>query len=457
MNKRELLDNMRGRVADIRDGMSKVEENLYVISDCIDEKKFLSPETTGSVRENLEKIEEASAFCRDQYEQLSGDPFEFDRLNDLETSLDRMEVVLSNRETVYQAKRFLALTCADEEAVPALEEAQGALNGIVGDADTLTLAKDDNALAGMKKYSLFMKAYDEEHMINVLDYIPKLRENFADSLVAALLDKKIDCPVELKSLDEDAPAVEIPVEEEAAEPETEIPVDVEEAEEPAVPVDVEEVEEPAVPVDVEEAEAPEAEIPVDVDEPEEPAVPVDVEEVEAPEAEIPVDVDEPEEPAVPVDVEEAEAEIPVAVEDSEEPEIPTDIEEPEEEITIPVNVEEGEEPDADFPIEAVAEEPEAEIPTVSEDEPEEPEIALPADAEEPVEAAIEIPIDGDEIIEAVADDVAEVAEDVAEAADDIAEVAADAAEEAAPVEPEKEADAEKTPEKKEGGFFSRWF
>ena len=58
MNKRELLDNMRGRVADIRDGMSKVEENLYVISDCIDEKKFLSPETTGSVRENLEKIEE---------------------------------------------------------------------------------------------------------------------------------------------------------------------------------------------------------------------------------------------------------------------------------------------------------------------------------------------------------------------------------------------------------------
>ena len=294
MNKRELLDNMRGRVADIRDGMSKVEENLYVISDCIDEKKFLSPETTGSVRENLEKIEEASAFCRDQYEQLSGDPFEFDRLNDLETSLDRMEVVLSNRETVYQAKRFLALTCADEEAVPALEEAQGALNGIVGDADTLTLAKDDNALAGMKKYSLFMKAYDEERMINVLDYIPKLRENFADSLVAALLDKKIDCPVELKSLDEDAPAVEIPVEEEAAEPETEIPVEVvaaepeaaeapeEEAAEAEIPVDVEEAEEPAVPVDVEEAEAPEAEIPVDVDEPEEPAVPVDVEEAEAP-------------------------------------------------------------------------------------------------------------------------------------------------------------------------------
>ena len=100
MNKRELLDNMRARVAEIRDGMGKVEENLYVISDSIDAKKFLSTETTGSVMENLDKIEKATEFCRSQYEELSGDPFEFDKLDDLETSLDRIEVVLGNREEV---------------------------------------------------------------------------------------------------------------------------------------------------------------------------------------------------------------------------------------------------------------------------------------------------------------------------------------------------------------------
>ena len=69
MDKRELLSSMWEKVADIRAGMTKMEENIYLISDCIDSKKFISPEATESVMENLEKIEQASTFCKSNYEE----------------------------------------------------------------------------------------------------------------------------------------------------------------------------------------------------------------------------------------------------------------------------------------------------------------------------------------------------------------------------------------------------
>ena len=450
MNKRELLNSMRDRVAEIRDGMGKVEEHLYEISDCIDAKKFLSSESAGSVMENLEKIEKASAFCREQYEELSGDPFTFENLDELSGSLDRIEVVLGNREEVELALRFRALACADENAVKDLADAQETLGGIIGSADSMALAKNDDTLAKLKPYALFMKAYGEKRMVDVLDYIPQLRDCFSDNLVAALLDKQVSC-AEPERCAEDAaetePVEEVPAESdepEEAELVVEIPVENDEPEE-AEPV----VEVPVENDEPEEAE-PVVEIPVENDEPEEaePVVEVPTEndepEVEEPVVELPTEYDEPEmtEPIVevPVDDEPEEAE-PVV-------EVPVENEEPEEpEIKIAVSVEESDDRELSFLFDKneTAEEPEVALPPVIEEEPAEPEIEIPADAEEEVdEPVVEIPIDGDEIVETPAADVAEVANNVAEAV-------AGAAEEVKPAEPEK------TPEKKEGGFFSRWF
>jgi AAA ATPase containing von Willebrand factor type A (vWA) domain len=450
VNKRELLNSMRDRVAEIRDGMGKVEEHLYEISDCIDAKKFLSSESAGSVMENLEKIEKASAFCREQYEELSGDPFTFENLDELSGSLDRIEVVLGNREEVELALRFRALACADENAVKDLADAQETLGGIIGSADSMALAKNDDTLAKLKPYALFMKAYGEKRMVDVLDYIPQLRDCFSDNLVAALLDKQVSC-AEPERCAEDAaetePVEEVPAESdepEEAELVVEIPVENDEPEE-AEPV----VEIPVENDEPEEAE-PVVEIPVENDEPEEaePVVEVPTEndepEVEEPVVELPTEYDEPEmtEPIVevPVDDEPEEAE-PVV-------EVPVENEEPEEpEIKIAVSVEESDDRELSFLFDKneTAEEPEVALPPVIEEEPAEPEIEIPADAEEEVdEPVVEIPIDGDEIVETPAADVAEVANNVAEAV-------AGAAEEVKPAEPEK------TPEKKEGGFFSRWF
>ena len=434
MNKRELLNSMRDRVAEIRDGMGKVEEHLYEISDCIDAKKFLSSESAGSVMENLDKIEKASAFCREQYEELSGDPFTFENLDELSGSLDRIEVVLGNREEVELALRFRALACADENAVKDLADAQETLGGIIGSADSMALAKNDDTLAKLKPYALFMKAYGEKRMVDVLDYIPQLRDCFSDNLVAALLDKQVSC-AEPERCAEDAaetePVEEVPAESdepEEAEPVVEIPVENDEPEEaePVVELPVE--------YDEPEEDEPVVEVPTENDEPE----------VEEPVVELPTEYDEPEmtEPIVevPVDDEPEEAE-PVV-------EVPVENEEPEEpEIKIAVSVEESDDRELSFLFDKneTAEEPEVALPPVIEEEPAEPEIEIPADAEEDVdEPVVEIPIDGDEIVETPAADVAEVANNVAEAV-------AGAAEEVKPAEPEK------TPEKKEGGFFSRWF
>ena len=434
MNKRELLNSMRDRVAEIRDGMGKVEEHLYEISDCIDAKKFLSSESAGSVMENLDKIEKASAFCREQYEELSGDPFTFENLDELSGSLDRIEVVLGNREEVELALRFRALACADENAVKDLADAQETLGGIIGSADSMALAKNDDTLAKLKPYALFMKAYGEKRMVDVLDYIPQLRDCFSDNLVAALLDKQVSC-AEPERCAEDAaetePVEEVPAESdepEEAEPVVEVPVENDEPEEaePVVEIPVEN--------DEPEEDEPVVEVPTENDEPE----------VEEPVVELPTEYDEPEmtEPIVevPVDDEPEEAE-PVV-------EVPVENEEPEEpEIKIAVSVEESDDRELSFLFDKneTAEEPEVALPPVIEEEPAEPEIEIPADAEEEVdEPVVEIPIDGDEIVETPAADVAEVANNVAEAV-------AGAAEEVKPAEPEK------TPEKKEGGFFSRWF
>ena len=457
MNKRELLDNMRARVAEIRDGMGKVEENLYVISDSIDAKKFLSTETTGSVMENLDKIEKATEFCRSQYEELSGDPFEFDKLDDLETSLDRIEVVLGNREEVELAERFQTLLCDDTDAVQALSDAQKTLLDIIDGNDSMRLAKDDDILGKMKPYALFMKAYDEKRMVNVLDYIPQLRECFPDDLVAALLDKQIRSPEAAEEAAEPVEA-EAPEGEEPGEPEVEVPVSGEAEEtEVVIPVVAEESEEAAEPaepvIDVpagdEEPEEPEVVVSVENDEPEEPEVeiPVENEEPEEPEAAVPVENDEPEEPEIAVPVENDEPDEPVAM-------VPAEDGEPEEpDIPIAVSVEESNDPEEFFLFgeNSAAEDTEAALPPVVEEEPAEPEISVPADsADETDEPILEIPIDGQDAVETLAED----------AADAVAEAAADAVDPEVPAVPEElaeEPEKEVTEQPKSGGFFSRWF
>ena len=457
MNKRELLDNMRARVAEIRDGMGKVEENLYVISDSIDAKKFLSTETTGSVMENLDKIEKATEFCRSQYEELSGDPFEFDKLDDLETSLDRIEVVLGNREEVELAERFQTLLCDDTDAVQALSDAQKTLLDIINGNDSMRLAKDDDILGKMKPYALFMKAYDEKRMVNVLDYIPQLRECFPDDLVAALLDKQIRSPEAAEEAAEPVEA-EAPEGEEPGEPEVEVPVSGEAEEtEVVIPVVAEESEEAAEPaepvIDVpagdEEPGEPEVVVSVENDEPEEPEVeiPVENEEPEEPEIAVPVENDEPEEPEIAVPVENDEPDEPVAM-------IPAEDGEPEEpDIPIAVSVEESNDPEEFFLFgeKSAAEDTETALPPVVEEEPAEPEISVPADsADEADEPILEIPIDGQDAVETLAED----------AADAVAEAAADAVDPevpAVPEEPAEEPEKEVTEQPKSGGFFSRWF
>ena len=149
VNKRELLENMWDKVADIRDGMSEIEENIYTISDCIDAKKFFAPEAAETVMKNLDKIEQASAFCKDNYESLSGEEFSFEEIESLEKSLREIDILLNNQEEVEAAKRFLALSCADEIASPYLVEEQEKLAGILGDEDSFTVARDLDRLAGI--------------------------------------------------------------------------------------------------------------------------------------------------------------------------------------------------------------------------------------------------------------------------------------------------------------------
>ncbi len=405
VNKRELLDNMWDKVADIKDGMSEIEENIYTISDCIDAKKFFAPEAAETVMKNLGKIEEASAYCKDNYEALSGEEFTFDEIESLEKSLKEIDILLNNQDEVEAAKRFLSLSCADEIARPYLTEEQEKLAEILGEDDSFTVARDLTRLAGLRPYARYLKAYDEKRMVSVLDYIAELRERFHDELVAALLDKQIS---EAKA-DAGEPEVEIPVESaEAEEAGTAIPVETAEAEEAAEP----EIPEPVDTADEEVAEIA-IETPEDVD--------ADIEEpvIEAPEAEADI-----EEPAIEAPEADADIEEPVI----EAPEADADIEEP---------VIEAPEADADVA------EPEIEIPVdVDEESDAESEISIPIDTTEPW---------SDEI-ETVAADAADTIEEVAADAEDAIEaVSEDVAEAAETVKAEEEKPKEST------GFFGRWF
>ena len=404
VNKRELLDNMWDKVADIKDGMSEIEENIYTISDCIDAKKFFAPEAAETVMKNLGKIEEASAYCKDNYEALSGEEFTFDEIESLEKSLKEIDILLNNQDEVEAAKRFLSLSCADEIARPYLTEEQEKLAGILGEDDSFTVARDLTRLAGLRPYARYLKAYDEKRMVSVLDYIAELRERFHDELVAALLDKQIS---EAKA-DAGEPEVEIPVESaEAEEAGTAIPVETAEAEEAA---------EPEIPEPVDTADEEVAEIAIET-----PEADADVEEpvIEAPEAE--ADIEEPviEAPEADADIEEPVIEAPEADADIEEPVI------------------EAPEADADVA------EPEIEIPVdVDEESDAESEISIPIDTTEPW---------SDEI-ETVAADAADTIEEVAADAEDAIEaVSEDVAEAAETVKAEEEKPKEST------GFFGRWF
>ncbi|MBQ2558060.1 MAG: hypothetical protein II553_03515 [Lachnospiraceae bacterium] len=373
VNKRELLDNMWDKVADIKDGMSEIEENIYTISDCIDAKKFFAPEAAETVMKNLGKIEEASAYCKDNYEALSGEEFTFDEIESLEKSLKEIDILLNNQDEVEAAKRFLSLSCADEIARPYLTEEQEKLAGILGEDDSFTVARDLTRLAGLRPYARYLKAYDEKRMVSVLDYIAELRERFHDELVAALLDKQIS---EAKA-DAGEPEVEIPVESaETEEAGTAIPVETAEAEEAAEP----EIPEPVDTADEEVAEIA-IETPEDVD--------ADIEEpvIEAPEAE--ADIEEPviEAPEADADIEE-----PVI----EAPEADADVAEPE--IEIPVDVDEESDAESEISIPIDTTEPWSdEIETVA------------ADAADTIE---EVAADAEDAIEAVSEDVAEAAETV---------------------------------------------
>lgn len=405
VNKRELLDNMWDKVADIKDGMSEIEENIYTISDCIDAKKFFAPEAAETVMKNLGKIEEASAYCKDNYEALSGEEFTFDEIESLEKSLKEIDILLNNQDEVEAAKRFLSLSCADEIARPYLTEEQEKLAGILGEDDSFTVARDLTRLAGLRPYARYLKAYDEKRMVSVLDYIAELRERFHDELVAALLDKQIS---EAKA-DAGEPEVEIPVESaEAEEAGTAIPVETAEAEEAAEP----EIPEPVDTADEEVAEIA-IETPEDVD--------ADIEEpvIEAPEAEADI-----EEPAIEAPEADADIEEPVI----EAPEADADIEEP---------VIEAPEADADVA------EPEIEIPVdVDEESDAESEISIPIDTTEPW---------SDEI-ETVAADAADTIEEVAADAEDAIEAASEDVAEAA-----ETVKAEEEKPKESSGFFGRWF
>lgn len=405
VNKRELLDNMWDKVADIKDGMSEIEENIYTISDCIDAKKFFAPEAAETVMKNLGKIEEASAYCKDNYEALSGEEFTFDEIESLEKSLKEIDILLNNQDEVEAAKRFLSLSCADEIARPYLTEEQEKLAGILGEDDSFTVARDLTRLAGLRPYARYLKAYDEKRMVSVLDYIAELRERFHDELVAALLDKQIS---EAKA-DADEPEVEIPVESaEAEDAETAIPVETAEAEEAA---------EPEIPEPVDTADEGVAEIAIET--PEDADADIEEPVIEAPEAD--ADVEEPviEAPEADADIEEPVIEAPEADADIEEPVI------------------EAPEADADVA------EPEIEIPVdVDEESDAESEISIPIDTTEPW---------SDEI-ETVAADAADTIEEVAADAEDAIEaVSKDVAEAAETVKAEEEKPKEST------GFFGRWF
>ena len=405
VNKRELLDNMWDKVADIKDGMSEIEENIYTISDCIDAKKFFAPEAAETVMKNLGKIEEASAYCKDNYEALSGEEFSFDEIESLEKSLKEIDILLNNQDEVEAAKRFLSLSCADEIARPYLTEEQEKLAGILGEDDSFTVARDLTRLAGLRPYARYLKAYDEKRMVSVLDYIAELRERFHDELVAALLDKQIS---EAKA-DAGEPEVEIPVESaEAEDAETAIPVETAEAEEAA---------EPEIPEPVDTADEGVAEIAIET--PEDADADIEEPVIEAPEAE--ADIEEPV-----IEAPEAEADIEEPV--IEAPEADADIEEP---------VIEAPEADADVA------EPEIEIPVdVDEESDAESEISIPIDTTEPW---------SDEI-ETVAADAADTIEEVAADAEDAIEaVSKDVAEAAETVKAEEEKPKEST------GFFGRWF
>ncbi len=373
VNKRELLDNMWDKVADIKDGMSEIEENIYTISDCIDAKKFFAPEAAETVMKNLGKIEEASAYCKDNYEALSGEEFTFDEIESLEKSLKEIDILLNNQDEVEAAKRFLSLSCADEIARPYLTEEQEKLAGILGEDDSFTVARDLTRLAGLRPYARYLKAYDEKRMVSVLDYIAELRERFHDELVAALLDKQIS---EAKA-DAGEPEVEIPVESaEAEEAGTAIPVETAEAEEAAEP----EIPEPVDTADEEVAEIA-IETPEDAD--------ADIEEpvIEAPEAEADI-----EEPAIEAPEADADIEEPVI----EAPEADADVAEPE--IEIPVDVDEESDAESEISIPIDTTEPWSdEIETVA------------ADAADTIE---EVAADAEDAIEAVSEDVAEAAETV---------------------------------------------
>ncbi len=397
VNKRELLESMWDKVADIRDGMSEIEENIYTISDCIDAKKFFAPEAAETVMKNLDKIEQASAFCKDNYESLSGEEFSFEEIESLEKSLREIDILLNNQEEVEAAKRFLGLSCADEIARPYLIEEQEKLAGILGDEDSFTVARDLERLAGLRPYARYLKAFDEKRMVSVLDYIAELRERFHDELVAALLDKQIS---------ENAPA----------------PADEPEIAEPEIAET--EIEAPAADAEADEPEIaePEIEAPVlddDADEPE-----ITEPEIEAPAAD--AETDEPE-------IAEPEIEMPVLDIDADEPDIaiPVDSDEDEPEISIPVDSEV--EPEIEAPAEEQKWEPEVSFLFRSDDASDA--APAPADEAEP-EDSWSIPVDA---AEDAAEAVADVAEDVAEAADTVAETV-----------------TEEKP-KESTGFFGRWF
>lgn len=201
MDKKEILEGIQTSLFEIKNVMSQIEHDIVNISRYIDNKQFIPSTVSLNVIAGLEQIEKANAICKVQYEVLSGEKFEFQKIENFEMALSEKEEAVRQEDKFAQAKIFHELHSKDESAEHLLECEKSKLQTLLHD-----LGSQDDEMMKLNPYVDFVKAIktkDTTDPVLLVAVMNNLSSYFGNNLVAhALYIKDIDFAEECQMFSE---------------------------------------------------------------------------------------------------------------------------------------------------------------------------------------------------------------------------------------------------------------
>ncbi len=181
MEKKEILEAIRGNLKEIKSGMLCMEKDIAHISACIKNQQFIPVDISQNMIDVLKNVKEARDDCKEQYEQLSDDPFEFQKIEDFESVLSVIEEEARREDFIQTTQLFLKLHAKDEHIQELLVSEQIKLVELLPEADDT-----DEALSKIRPYYDFVQLVigkDSTSSASIVESIVNLRVNFGDGLI----------------------------------------------------------------------------------------------------------------------------------------------------------------------------------------------------------------------------------------------------------------------------------